>query len=155
VKSVLFDLDGTLLDRDKSIERFITVQYERLSDCLSHISKVDYANRFIELDSNGNVWKDKVYQKLVDEFKIERISWQDLLLRKPQPEIFYRAIERLGVLAQNSIFVGDNPEADILGAKNAGMQAIWKRSSHWLEAQAADATIDELSEIPALLEQVN
>jgi putative hydrolase of the HAD superfamily len=219
VKSVLFDLDGTLLDRDKSIEQFITLQYERLSDCLSHIPKVNYVNRFIELDSNGHVWKDKVYQKLVDEFKIDRLSWQDLLqdyetqfqfhclpfpclfemldvlkqqgyllgiisngrgefqtrsifglgiqdyfdtiliseleqLRKPQPEIFYRAMNRLGVSAQNSIFVGDNPEADILGAKNAGMQAIWKRSSYWLDAQAADASIDELSEIPALLEQV-
>jgi putative hydrolase of the HAD superfamily len=220
VKSVLFDLDGTLLDRDKSIEQFITVQHDRLNDRLSHIPKIDYANRFIELDCNGHVWKDKVYQTLVDEFNIDRLSWQDLLqdyktqfqfhclpfpclfemldvlkqqgyllgiisngrgefqtqaisglgiqdyfdtiliseieqLRKPQPEIFHRAIERLGVSAQNSIFVGDNPEADILGAKNAGMQAIWKRSSHWLAAQAADATIDELSEIPAFLARVN
>ncbi len=74
-------------------------------------------------------------------------------VRKPQPEIFHRAIDRLGVLAQASVFVGDNPEADILGAKNAKMRTIWKRNSHWLEPKEADATIDELCEIPAIVAQ--
>jgi putative hydrolase of the HAD superfamily len=36
VKAVLFDLDGTLLDRDTSVEQFISVQYDRLIDDLSH-----------------------------------------------------------------------------------------------------------------------
>jgi putative hydrolase of the HAD superfamily len=74
-------------------------------------------------------------------------------VRKPQPEIFHRAIDRLGVSASDSVFVGDHPEADILGAKNAKMRAIWKRNSHWQESEAADAIIDELSEIPLILEQ--
>ncbi len=74
-------------------------------------------------------------------------------MRKPQPEIFDRAISRLGSSAQTSVFVGDNPEADITGAKNAGMRTIWKRSAHWVAAKDADATIDELSEITAILQQ--
>lgn len=216
VQSVLFDLDGTLLDRDTSIQQFITAQYERINDCLNHIPKLDYVSKFIELDCHGHVWKDKVYQTLVAEFKIEGMSWQALLndyeiqfqfycvpfpsliemlttlkqqgyllgiitngrgefqtraisglgiqdyfdviliseiegVRKPQPEIFHKAIDRLGVSAQNSIFVGDNPAADIAGAKNAGMRAIWKRNSDWLEPTDTDAVIDELSEIPAIL----
>lgn len=65
-KAVLFDLDGTLLNRDKSIELFINQQYERLFDLLSHISKEQYNSRFIELDNRGYVWKDKVYQQLID-----------------------------------------------------------------------------------------
>jgi putative hydrolase of the HAD superfamily len=73
-------------------------------------------------------------------------------VRKPTTEIFQRAMTRLGVSAQNSVFVGDNPDADILGAKSAGMGAIWKRSSQWLEAKGADASIDDLSEIPSILE---
>jgi putative hydrolase of the HAD superfamily len=74
-------------------------------------------------------------------------------IRKPQSEIFHRAIDRLGSSAQNSIFVGDNPEADITGAKNAGMQAIWKRNSQWLEPKDADAIIDELNEIPEIVQR--
>jgi len=217
VKAVLFDLDGTLLDRDTSIEQFIAVQYDRLITNLSPISKIDYMTRFIELDCHGHVWKDKVYQTLVTEFEIREITWQALLedyetqfqfhcvpfqslvemldglkqqgyllgivtnglgqfqsrsieglkirdyfdailiseieqVRKPQVEIFQRAMNRLRVSASDSVFVGDHPEADIVGAKNAGMRAIWKRNSHW-EAKQADAIIDELSEIPLVLEQ--
>jgi putative hydrolase of the HAD superfamily len=48
-------------------------------------------------------------------------------LRKPDPAIFTRAAERLGVSASECIFVGDNPEADIAGARAAGMAAIWYR----------------------------
>ena len=78
-QAVLFDLDGTLLDRDASVEQFVSVQYERLAEHLSHIPKSDYISRFIELDCHGHVWKDKVYQDLVTEFSIETISWQTLL----------------------------------------------------------------------------
>lgn len=78
-KAVLFDLDGTLLNRDKSVELFINQQYERLYELLSHIPKEQYISRFIELDSNGYVWKDKVYQQLIDEFNISSVTWEKLL----------------------------------------------------------------------------
>lgn len=79
MRSVIFDLDGTLLDRDASVEQFIAVQYDRLHTHLSHIPKTDYINRFIELDCHGYVWKDKVYQDLITQFEIETITWQALL----------------------------------------------------------------------------
>ena len=220
MKSVIFDLDGTLLDRDASVKQFVSIQYDRLTEHLSHISKSDYIARFIELDCHGHVWKDKVYQALVTEFSIEAMSWQSLLedyemrfqfhcvpfqfltemlnelkqqgyllgiitngrgqfqaraidglgirdyfdallisevelVRKPQVEIFQRALGRLGVAALDSVFVGDHPEADIAGAKGAMMKTIWKRNSLWAEAKEADAIIDELNEIPSILEQFN
>lgn len=65
VKAVIFDLDGILLDRDASIEKFIEYQYERLRHTLSHIPKESYIARFIELDDRGYVWKDTVYQQMV------------------------------------------------------------------------------------------
>ncbi len=220
IKSVIFDLDGTLLDRDASVEQFVSVQHDRLNEHLKHIPKSAYMAKFIELDCHGHVWKDQVYQTLVTEFSIETISWQLLLadyeiqfqchcipfpfltemldelkqqgyllgiitngrgqfqaraidglgirdyfdailiseieqVRKPQVEIFQRAIDRLGVLASESIFVGDHPEADIAGAKSAMMKTIWKRNSLWAAATEADAIIDELNEIPAILGQFN
>ena len=79
IKAVLFDLDGTLLDRDASVKKFIENQYERLSNYLGHIPKEKYITRFIELDSRGYVWKDKVYQRLVEEYDIVEIDWEYLL----------------------------------------------------------------------------
>lgn len=79
LKAVLFDLDGTLLNRDASVEKFIENQYERLKKSFDHIPKQQYISRFIELDCRGYVWKDRVYQQMVDEFSIHKISWQTLL----------------------------------------------------------------------------
>ncbi len=44
IKAVLFDLDGTLLNRDTSVEQFIAIQYDRANN-LNHISKNDYIAR--------------------------------------------------------------------------------------------------------------
>lgn len=79
IKAVLFDLDGTLLNRDESIKRFINNQYERLNKWVGHISKEKYTSRFIELDKRGYVWKDKVYQQLIQEFNISEITWEGFL----------------------------------------------------------------------------
>jgi len=46
---------------------------------LSHIPKEQYVSRFIELDNHGYVWKDKVYQQLIEEFNICSVTWEELL----------------------------------------------------------------------------
>ena len=80
MKAVLFDLDGTLLNRDASLEKFLGNQHSRLYQSLAHIPKETYFARFIELDCRGYVWKDKVYAQLADEFSIKEITTEDLLL---------------------------------------------------------------------------
>jgi HAD superfamily hydrolase (TIGR01509 family) len=55
----------------------------------------------------------------------------DVGVRKPRPEIFYRALDELGVEPERSVFVGDRLEADIKGAGELGMttvQAMWFRA---------------------------
>ena len=42
------------------------------------------------------------------------------LLRKPHPAIYYYALDEAGALPQNSCYVGDNLNRDIVGAKAAG-----------------------------------
>lgn len=79
IKAVLFDLDGTLLDRDATLQKFIDKQYERFKHNVGHIPKDRYITRFIELDCRGYVWKDKVYQQLLEEFAIIDITWEELL----------------------------------------------------------------------------
>lgn len=78
-KAALFDLDGTLLDRDQSLHSFINDQYERFYDQLKHIPKEQYVQRFIDLDARGYRWKDAVYQQLISEFNIKDISWEIML----------------------------------------------------------------------------
>jgi len=43
---------------------------------------------------------------------------------KPEPGIFYMALERAGVKAQDAVYIGDNFFADVVGALNVGIDAI-------------------------------
>lgn len=79
IQAVLFDLDGTLLNRDASVVSFIHDQYARMHPALGHIPKELYVGRFIELDSRGYVWKDQVYTQLIQEFGIEQTTMEHLL----------------------------------------------------------------------------
>lgn len=78
MKAVLFDLDETLLDRSQSLKRFASWQAQGM--LRSSISdEIAFSERFIELDSNGRVWKDKVYSQLVEEFSISDWTVAELL----------------------------------------------------------------------------
>jgi len=219
IKAVIFDLDGTLLNRDESVKKFIDNQYERLNKWVGHIPKEKYTTRFIELDSRGYVWKDKVYQQLVDEFEINGVNWEGLLqdyisefknscvpfpnllsmledlrmsnlilgiitngygqfqmdnikalgiekyfktilvsewegIKKPDPQIFKRALEQLNVSANESIFVGDHPENDVKAAQNVGIKGIWKKDFQW-ENVKADIIVDDFTELPLIIKNLN
>ena len=73
-------------------------------------------------------------------------------VKKPDPEIFRRTLERLGVPAHAAVHVGDNPNADIAGAKNAGLRAVWHTGPRFSEAPGADGVIDEITELAGLLD---
>lgn len=45
-------------------------------------------------------------------------------VKKPNPRIFHHALEKARAFPQNSIMIGDNLEADVLGAIDVGIDAI-------------------------------
>ncbi|OAB45866.1 L-2-haloalkanoic acid dehalogenase [Paenibacillus antarcticus] len=210
LKAIIFDLDGTLLNRDLSLKNFVEHQYDRY-DAFQHVKKEVWVQRFIELDERGYVWKDRVYQSLIDEFEV-KLDRQVLLddyiegfqyhcvgfpgmvemlnylkeknlklgvitngyerfqdnniqslkishyfeviliseregIRKPNPEIFLRAANELGVKPEESIYVGDHPNNDIEACLNVGMRSIWKKDELYNQPMDSTWTIKELSEI--------
>jgi HAD superfamily hydrolase (TIGR01662 family) len=79
-------------------------------------------------------------------------------IRKPNPRIFLNALSKLGVEPDQAAMVGDTLGADILGAHNAGVFAIWskrradKAANHdHLDTIQPDAVIASLAELPSLL----
>ncbi|TDL76102.1 HAD family hydrolase [Peribacillus frigoritolerans] len=219
IKAVIFDLDGTLLNRDESVKKFIDNQYERLNKWVNHTPKEKYITRFIELDNRGYVWKDKVYQQLTEELEITGVTWEDLLqdyisqfknncipfrklfemleelrnknfilgmitngigqfqmdnikalgiekyfqtilvsewegLKKPDPNIFLRALKQLDVSPNQSVYVGDHPENDVKAAQNVGMKGIWKKDIQWNNF-ATDLMIDDLGKLPSIISNLS
>jgi putative hydrolase of the HAD superfamily len=76
-------------------------------------------------------------------------------LRKPDPAIFLLGAERLGAGLGRTLFVGDNPKADIVGARRTGMRTAWLRHGRdWpasLLPVAPDLTLDGLGDLLPLL----
>ena len=70
--------------------------------------------------------------------------------RKPDPRIFRDALKATGLTAPEEVlFVGDNPVADIDGAKRFGMKAAWIRRGRQypVDLQPPDHTIDHVAEL--------
>jgi putative hydrolase of the HAD superfamily len=45
--------------------------------------------------------------------------------RKPHPQVFLALLDQLGTSREQTVFVGDNLEADIHGAQRMGIQPVW------------------------------
>lgn len=213
VQAVLFDLDGTLWDRDGAVRQLVHAQHTHFPE-LAHIPRDRYVDRVIELDAHGVGEKGAIYRQVVQEFalpaplagalldhfwasyqqfyelypevlptlrqladqglklgiitngnrvtqadKIRGLGLEPLMdtilisdregVHKPDREIFNRALQRLGVPAAAAWFVGDHPEADVRGARDAGLTAVWRRS--WSVAEHAHHVITSLDELLSLL----
>ena len=111
----------------------------------------------------SNAADDNDVQLLINQAKLrpyfEIILTSAVLgIRKPNPRIFQEALKYWGVPPDRAIMVGDTLGADILGARNAGIFAIWVTRRADTPANHAhrytiqpDAVISTLSELPGLL----
>lgn len=82
-----------------------------------------------------------------------RISARDVGAAKPDARIFLAAAEKLGIAPENILHVGDDPELDVAGARNAGMRTAWiNRAGHpWPRALGAAPDLD-LRDLAGLVE---
>ncbi len=83
-------------------------------------------------------------------------------VEKPSPEFFARIAQAAGSPAREIAYVGDRLDNDVLPALAAGMRAIFLRRGPWgvvharrPEASRADARIETLDELPALLVELD
>lgn len=70
-------------------------------------------------------------------------------MRKPEPAIFNEICDRLGVAPACCVMVGDSPELDVAGGRNAGMRTIWVERGPWPEARPRDydAAVSRVAEV--------
>ena len=81
---------------------------------------------------------------------------EELGIEKPDARIFRAAAAALGVDPAECMFVGDNPEKDVLGASAVGMRAVWIRVAlRWPQGVALPresvGSLPELLQLPGLL----
>ena len=216
---LLFDLDQTILNRNASLICFISWQVN-FFQLVPQELKDTFIKKFVELDNNGNVWKDIVYSQLIKDFDIKNFTVDELLesyitdfnkfsigfdnvqkvisdlyqkgykiglvsngktpfqehnfyalgltqyfstiivseaigSRKPDKEIFAYACNQLNCSPSDCIFIGDNPKADIEGAKNVGMKTIFFNPNQILKPPITDESIHHYDELELAINRIN
>jgi 2-haloalkanoic acid dehalogenase type II len=101
--------------------------------------------------SNGNA---DLGQIGIAHFFERTIAARQVGALKPDPAIFRKVIEGTDLQAHEVVYVGDDPLLDVVGARGAGMQAIWidRQASEWPpEIEPAAHTVRSLTELTQLL----
>ena len=94
---------------------------EFFDDVLPGLSQLKNQFRWFTA-SNGNA--DLEQLGLASYFE-RSVSARMVGVLKPDPTIFHKAIEGTDLLAEEVIYVGDDPLLDVVGARNAGMHPVW------------------------------
>ena len=131
-------LNDTFLALNCSIEKSVI---EKLSvDYITYLTDnnylfentieiLDYLKPKYNLHILSNGFEEVQHKKLVKSnihhyFKTI-VNGESFGVKKPNPKIFYHALEKADANIENSIMIGDGYEADILGALNIGMDVIF------------------------------
>lgn len=102
----------------------------------------------LHIITNGfeEVQHTKMKNSLIADFFDTVTTSEEAGVKKPHLKIFRHALEKAKALPENSVMVGDNYEADVLGAKNAGMRFIY--FDYYQKKEDLEVvTINELTEL--------
>jgi putative hydrolase of the HAD superfamily len=212
IRAVLFDLDGTLYDRDAVVTGVTHEQVETFGGRFGDVDRQTLIDRMLALDDHGYARRADIYRTLLAGMEVDAdlasdleahfwdcycrhcvfpqdaadtlaqlrsagrklavvtngpVAWQSRKLQtlglrdyfdevliseaegvaKPDPRIFARALERLGVDAADAMFVGDHPDIDVAGSQDAGLVPVWKRVPYWTLRRDDVLVINELAEL--------
>jgi len=88
---------------------------------------------------------------IIDYFPV-RVYSRDEGVAKPDPRILSITLERLGVLPEQAVFVGDSATSDMAAAQALGMDFIWFRPDGRFDSPGnRRAEITELVQLPELV----
>ena len=94
----------------------------------------------------GNVQYKKIKNSGIEKYFKTITTSEEIGVKKPNPVIFKRALEKANALVKKSIMIGDSFEADILGAENVGLQTLFYNYRNE-QIPKTYASVDNLLEI--------
>jgi HAD superfamily hydrolase (TIGR01458 family) len=127
--------------------------YERLNPAFRHLME---GAKLLALQKN-RFWQTDVGLSLdAGPFvaALEYASGKNAsVVGKPERDFFRLALEYLGLEAHEVAMVGDDAEADVMGARRAGLVGIQVRTGKWqADVDGADLVVDSIADLPGVVE---
>ena len=114
-----------IIDLALTTEQFCQPAEEFLKRNRDFLEKLASSYRLGVISNNfGNT------QGWCDEYELTRlldtvIDSTVVGIEKPDPKIFYLALDEMGISSKNSVYVGDTFSDDVVGSNQAGMFSAW------------------------------
>lgn len=119
-------------------------------EILTYLREKGYLLHLITNGFEAVQWRKLRTSRLEDYFE-EVITSEKSGSVKPNPEIFEFALRITGAELKESIMIGDNPDADIQGATNIGMDCVFVNHVNAEAKVAATYSITHLKELEQIL----
>lgn len=145
------------------VERLVECHMEHLTRCTllpaAHATALERLARDHRLALISNFDHAPTCVRILDRLDLTRF-FEEIVISdavgkvKPHPELFEGPLQRMGIVPSDAIFVGDNPDADVLGAKQAGLDVAWINGRGRAidpELPEPDFEIRSFAELPDLL----
>lgn len=124
---------GCSLEQAKALAPLVSRRMEEEYEPLDHVPPEVHqtlqalkagALRLAVVSNRGNSFDEQLATLELSQYFEFAIAAGVLDLWKPQAGIFLHAVELLGVRPEETMYVGDNYFADVIGARNAGLQPV-------------------------------
>jgi putative hydrolase of the HAD superfamily len=106
------------------------------------------------LITNGPVrtQRPKIEQFGLEPFMDPMIISGEVGFAKPDPAIFYLALQRLAIAPARALYVGDSQQSDLVGAHAAGIDFVWMNPHHHSLRADMPAPLACITHLAGLLE---
>lgn len=137
---------------DEAFEAFIQARNEVVlyEDVLPGLERLKTGFRLFTA-SNGNADLGRI--GLAHYFE-RSLNARQVGALKPDPLLFHKVIEGTDLKPQQVVYVGDEPALDVVGARAAGMHAVWinREQADWpLDVQPPACAVRTLHELGTVL----
>lgn len=129
--------------------------YPEVLKALNFFKRMDVRMGIVSNTTNPGFMKEREMRNLGLKPYFEFAIYSSVTpFRKPHPSIFKLAIDNLGMEPQEILFVGDNLQLDVVGAKGVGMKSAWVNRDHktapsYIESDYELHSLDDLLRIGA------
>jgi len=121
--------------------------WERFPDVLPALRSLQAKGCKLAVVSNFDSRLPEILRELGIEDLLDAVIYSSRAgSAKPDPAIFQRALDELGVTPQRTVHVGDSLEADVAGAAAAGIRGLLIRRRPMPAGESVIASLQELLE---------